>query len=58
MNPQCSFSVMDSVTWEMVSEEKNIDLYLNTHMIEAETREERITKIKAIQITQIRNMNF
>ena len=58
VNPQCSFSVMDSVTWEMVSEEKNIDLYLNTHMIEAETREERITKIKAIQITTNKEYEF
>ena len=49
---------MDSVTWEMVSEEKNIDLYLNTHMIEAETREERITKIKAIQITTNKEYEF
>lgn len=58
VNPQCSFSVMDSVTWEMVSEEKNIDLYLNTHMIEAETREERITRIKAIQITTNKEYEF
>ena len=30
VNPQYSFHVLDNVTWEMVEDEENIDLYLNT----------------------------
>ena len=51
VNPQYSFNVMDNVSWEMIIEEENIDLYLNTSMQTAKTENNRIVSIDAYQST-------
>lgn len=51
VNPQYSFNVMDNVSWEMVIEEKNIDLYLNTSMQTAHVENNKIVYIDAFQNT-------
>ncbi|ONI44947.1 pyridine nucleotide-disulfide oxidoreductase [Candidatus Epulonipiscioides gigas] len=51
VNPQYSFNVMDNVSWEMVIEEKNIDLYLNTSMQTAHVENNKIVSIDAFQNT-------
>lgn len=51
VNPQYSFHVLDNVTWEMVEDEENIDLYLNTSMRTAVTVNNRIESIEAYQNT-------
>lgn len=51
MNPQISFSVFDTVIWEKVRFQENLDMYLNTHMTQVITENEKIVKIIAEQIT-------
>ncbi len=50
-NPQWSFSIFDTILWEKCHFEKNLDLYLNTHMTEVTVEDKVIKKIKAIQLT-------
>lgn len=49
MNPQNSFNLHDVMLWEMVTEEENLTLYLNTHIHEAKTEEGKIIEIQGIQ---------
>lgn len=50
-NEQNSFCVSDTIYWEMMQEEENITLYLNTSMIDVEVSDgNRIEKIYAVQL--------
>lgn len=51
VNPQHSFHVMDTVTWDLVKTQENLDLYLNTHMSEVEMDGNSIVAVKALQST-------
>lgn len=57
-NPQWSFSIFDTILWEKCHFEKNLDLYLNTHMTEVTVKEKEIKKIKAIQLTTEKTFEF
>ncbi|MGV8979729.1 FAD-dependent oxidoreductase [Clostridium sp.] len=57
-NPQNSFSVFDSVLWEKVNFQENLDLYLNTHMRTVTVEKEKIVKISAIEITTEKEYEF
>ncbi len=48
-NPQYSFNVQDNIFKEMVDENENLDLYLNTSMQEAIVEDDRIKTIIAYQ---------
>ncbi|PSW11358.1 FAD-dependent oxidoreductase [Photobacterium sanctipauli] len=58
INPQHSFSVLDTVLWEKVTFQDNLDLFLNTHMTEVEMDGNRIVSIKAEQTTTERRFEF
>ncbi|MFI3205650.1 MAG: FAD-dependent oxidoreductase [Clostridia bacterium] len=51
VNPQYSFNVMDNVSWEMIIENENIDLYLNTSMQTAKVEDNKIVSMDAFQNT-------
>ncbi|MFV0343248.1 MAG: FAD-dependent oxidoreductase [Anaerocolumna sp.] len=57
-NPQWSFSIFDTILWEKCHFEKNLDLYLNTHMTEVIVENNEIKKIKAIQLTTEKTFDF
>ncbi|MFV0576428.1 MAG: FAD-dependent oxidoreductase [Vibrio sp.] len=57
-NPQHSFSVLDTILWEKVTFQKGLDLYLNTHMTDVETQNNRIISIKAEQTSTERRFEF
>lgn len=50
-NPYHSFSVWDSVIWEKVRFQENLESYLNTYMEEVSVSEKRINKIICQQLT-------
>ncbi|MGX9522905.1 FAD-dependent oxidoreductase [Vibrio mediterranei] len=51
MNPQHSFSILDTVLWEFATEEENIDLYLNAHMNDVHVEEGNIKSVTVNQMT-------
>ena len=51
VNPQHSFSVQDYVFESTVRAEKNIDMYLNTRVLESKTVSDRIVYVDAVQTT-------
>ena len=51
VNPQHSFSVQDYVFESAVRAEKNIDMYLNTRVLESKTVSDRIVYVDAVQTT-------
>lgn len=50
-NPNHSFYVFDSILWEKVYMQENLNFHLNTHFLEAKTLNSRIESIKAVQLT-------
>lgn len=50
-NPQHSFHVLDHTIWEKVQYQEGLDLYLNTSFFHAETENNKITFISALQAT-------
>lgn len=50
-NPYHTFSVWDTILWEKVRFQENLDLYLNTCLESAETENSRITSICCYQNT-------
>ncbi len=50
-NPTLNFSIWDSVTYEMVIEEENIDLILNCSCMDAEMDGDRIVSVRGWQTT-------
>ena len=49
VNPQYSYYVWDNVLWEKANFQENLDLYLNTHMFCAETKDNKIKSVKCVQ---------
>ncbi|MGF1735480.1 FAD-dependent oxidoreductase [Photobacterium satsumensis] len=58
INPQHSFSVLDTVLWEKVTFQNNLDLFLNTHMTDVQMEGDRIVSLKAEQTTTERRFEF
>lgn len=58
VNPQYSFNVMDNVTWSMVKEQENLDLFMNTQMTSCVVENATIKSINAIQISTNKVFNF
>lgn len=58
INPQHSFSVLETVLWEKVTYQKNIDLFLNTHMTGVQMGGNRILSITAEQLTTERRFEI
>lgn len=50
-NPQHSFSILDTVLWEKVKFQENLELFLNTRMLETEVQNGSICTITANQMT-------
>lgn len=50
-NPEMNYPVFDSVLWEKVNFQENLELFLNTHMTEVSCQENKITEIRAEQMT-------
>lgn len=57
-NPQHSFSVLDTVLWEKVRFQENLDLYLNTQLLEAEVQGQEIETVLAYQMTTEKWLRF
>jgi hypothetical protein len=57
-NPQHSFSVFDTVLWEKVRFQENLDLFLNTHMTDVVTENNTVTEIKTVQLTTEKTFSF
>lgn len=57
-NPQHSFSVFDTVLWEKVRKEEKLTLYLNTRVIDVETKQDFITGVRAHQLTTEKDFLF
>ena len=58
VNQQDSYSVFDTILWEKVHFQKNIDLFLNTHMTEVVMEDNSIKSIKAEQLTTEKKFEF
>ncbi len=58
INPQHSFSVLDTVLWEKVTFQDNLELFLNTHMTDVQMDGARIVSFKAEQTTTERRFEF
>ena len=50
-NVEQSFSISDTIFWEMTHFQENLDLYLNTRVTQVETEGDMITAVSAVQIT-------
>lgn len=57
-NPQHSFHVLDHILWEKVNFQENLTLYLNTSFFCAQTRDDCITSIMALQTTTETEFEF
>lgn len=57
-NPGHSFSVFDTVLWEKTHFQKDLDLYLNTRVTEADTEENVIRNVTALQMTTEKQFIF
>lgn len=57
-NPYQSFSIWDSVLWEKIRYQDNLDCYLNTSMDGVETSENKITKVICRQTTTESTYSF
>ena len=58
INPQHSFSVLETVLWEKVTFQENLDLFLNTQMTDVEMDGTSICSIRAEQISTERRYQF
>lgn len=57
-NPNHSFSVFDSILWEKTHFQENLDLYLNTRVSKAQTQENVIRTVTALQLTTEKKFVF
>lgn len=57
-NPQHSFSEFDTILWEKVKEEKNLELYLNTRVFKVHAENQTISYIEAQQLTTEKEITF
>lgn len=51
VNPEHSFSILDTVLWRKCSSQPNLDLYLNTQFTSCRTEDNKIISVSAIQLT-------
>ncbi|ONI44592.1 pyridine nucleotide-disulfide oxidoreductase [Candidatus Epulonipiscioides gigas] len=51
VNPESSYHIWDTVMWEKAKFQENLELFLNTHMNEVITENNKILKVKALQST-------
>jgi len=58
INPQNSFSVFDTVLWEKVKYQENLDSFLNTHMYAVHTKNNIIKDIKCTQLASETEINI
>ena len=57
-NPQHSFSVLDTVLWEKVMKQENLDLFLNTRVTNVKAEEGKICCLYAQQMTTEKDYEF
>lgn len=57
-NPQHSFSVQDSVLWEMTEFQDNLTLLLNTTVTDVKTENGKITAVSAYQMTTEKRLDI
>ncbi len=57
-NPQHSFSIFDTVLWEKVKFQENLELFLNTQVLDVVTENEKITSVYAHQWTTEKSFVF
>lgn len=57
-NPQYSYSVWDTILWEKAYFQENLTLYLNTQIFKVMTEGDRITRIRALQMTTEKELEF
>lgn len=58
VNPQNSFSILDTILWEKTKFQKNLDLYLNTHLYSVDVLDNKINKIFCNQLTTEKVFSF
>lgn len=58
VNPNHSFSTLDTVLWEKAAFQRNLILFLNTHMTDANKEGSRVSSISAVQLTTERRFCF
>ncbi|WP_070000117.1 FAD-dependent oxidoreductase [Cellulosilyticum sp. I15G10I2] len=57
-NPNHSFSILDTILWEKVNFQENLELYLNTRMIDVATNNNEIISVSAHQLTTEKDFLF
>lgn len=57
-NPYQSYSISDTIFWEMAKEQPNLDLYLNTRATDASVRDGKIGSVRAVQMTTEKTFDF
>ena len=57
-NPQHSYSIFDTILWEKANFQDNLDLYLNTHMNQVNTINQKIISVSAEQLTTEKLFKF
>ena len=57
-NPEHTWAIFDTVTWEICRYCDGLDLYLNTHMDEVKTQNNRIISVSATQQTTEKRFTF
>lgn len=57
-NQQHSFSIWDTVLWEKANYQENLDLYLNTQVLEVQMEGQKILTVSASQLTTEKRFEF
>lgn len=57
-NPLHCFPVFDSVLWEKAKAEKNLDLFLNTHIYDVDAYNGHIASVSGVQLTTEKQFRF
>ena len=57
-NPEHTWAIFDAVTWEICRYCDGLDLYLNTHMDEVSTKNNKIISVSATQQTTEKRFTF
>lgn len=57
-NPYQSYSISDTIFWEMAQAEPNLKLYLNTRALDADVEKGRIVSVRAVQTTNEKKYEF
>lgn len=57
-NPDYNYPIWDTILWEKVKFQDNLDLYLNTHVNEVKVVDGKITSLEALQLTTEKTYTF